>query len=64
MRLLRHKILVPLIFAYGKSRDVGARSRKRIGLASLAETVAEVQHVALGQVVIQTRAELIHIAGQ
>src|ERR1700760_2702612 len=64
VRFLRHEILVALVFSHGKSGDICTRSRKRVGLVALAETVADVEHVALGKKVIQAHTELIGIAGE
>jgi len=64
VRRLGHKILWPLILPHGKSRNIGALSGKRIGLAALAIAVAEAQRIALGQHMIQLHPELIGIVDE
>src|SRR5277367_1174181 len=64
VRLLRHKILIPLVLSHGEAWNVCARRRKRIGLIPLPKAVTEIQYVTLRKVVIHTYAELIRIPGQ
>lgn len=64
VRLLGYKILRPLVHANRKSRDVCPIARKRVGLAALPEAVAEVQSVAVGEVMVNADAELVGIADE
>src|ERR1700722_9129392 len=64
MRLLRHKILRPIIFAHGKSGYIGAHRRQRIGRRPASVHVTKIQRIGVGKIVIQAQSELIVILHQ
>ena len=59
--LLRHKILRAIIFAHGKTWNIGARRRKRIRRRTAAIHVTEIQRVRMRKIVIEAQSELVVI---
>ena len=64
VRLLRNEILRALILAHGEARNVCSSGGKWIGLATLAEAIAEIHLIMLREVLIEANTELILIRRQ